>query len=57
MDKLDVVPTYIKIFDKYDNCRRFLKNSVGKAEEELNGYYAVAFLCYDIGLKTHPEIK
>ena len=57
MHLLDLVPTYIKIFDKYDNCRRFLKNPVGKTPDELNGYYAVAILCYDIGTKTHKEIK
>lgn len=57
MHLLDLVPTYIKIFDKYDNCRRFLKNPVGKNPDELNGYYAVAILCYDIGTKTHKEIK
>lgn len=57
MSKLDLVPTYIKIFDKYDNCRRFMRNTVGKTMEELNGYYAVAVICYDIAMKTHPELK
>jgi hypothetical protein len=57
MHKLDIVPTYIKIFDKFDNCRRFLKNPVGKTEAELSGYYAVAILCYDIGMKTHEEVR
>lgn len=57
MHKLDIVPTYIKIFDKYDNCRRFLKNSVGKSETELAGYYAVAIICYDIGMQTHKEVR
>jgi len=46
MSSLDIVPCYIKIFDKYDNCRRFLQNNVGKSKEELDGYYAVAILCY-----------
>lgn len=50
MHKLDLVPSYIKIFDKYDNCKRFLNNPVGKSAEELNGYFAVALLCYDIAI-------
>lgn len=53
MSSLDLVPSYIKIFDKYDNCKRFLNNPVGKSIAELNGYYAVAILTYDIALKTH----
>lgn len=57
MSKLDLVPSYIKIFDKYDNCRRFLNNPVGKSSEELNGYHAVAILCYDIANKTHSDIR
>ena len=57
MHKLDIVPTYIKIFDKYDNCRRFLKNPVGKTEAELTGYYAVAILCYEIGMETHKQVR
>jgi hypothetical protein len=50
MRSLDIVPSYIKIFDKYDNCRRFLNNSVGKSASELNGYFAVAVICYDIAI-------
>ena len=65
MASLDIVPSYIKIFDKYDNCKRFLQNSVGKSKDELNGYYAVAIICYekaierheDIGSYLNPEIK
>ena len=57
MHTLDLVPTYIKIFDKYDNCKRFLRNPVGKSHEELNGYFAVALLCYDIGIKTHEDVR
>ena len=53
MISLDLVPCYIKIFDKYDNCKRFLSNPVGKSAFELNGYYAVAVLTYDLALKTH----
>lgn len=56
MAALDIVPTYIKIFDKYDNCRRFLKNGVGKSQSELNGYFAIAILCYDRAIKKHQEI-
>jgi hypothetical protein len=56
MDSLDIVPSYIKIFDKYDNCRRFLKNGVGKSPMELNGYFAISILCYDRALKKHKEI-
>jgi hypothetical protein len=57
MHTLDLVPSYIKIFDKYDNCKRFLNNSVGKSPEELCGYYAVAVLCFDIAIKTHKVIE
>jgi hypothetical protein len=56
MSVLDIVPSYIKIFDKYDNCRRFLKNGVGKSLMELNGYFAISILCYDKALEKHKEI-
>lgn len=57
MDKLDLVPSYIKIFDKYDNCRRFLNNGCGKSQEELNGYFAVALICYDKAYANHEDIR
>ena len=57
MDSLDIVPSYIKIFDKYDNCRRFLLNSVGKPFMEINGYYAVSVLCFDKAMAKHEEIR
>lgn len=53
MDVLDIVPCYIKIFDKYDNCKRFLKNGVGKSQMELNGYFAISIICYEKALKRH----
>ena len=31
MYKLDVIPCWIRIFDKYDNCRRFRIDPVGKS--------------------------
>ena len=57
MDSLDLVPSYIKIFDKYDHCKRFLKNSVGKSQQELNGYFAVSILCYEKAWKRHKDIQ
>jgi hypothetical protein len=57
MDSLDIVPSYIKVFDKFDNCRRFLKNGVGKSQMELNGYFAVAIICYDRAIKKHKDIE
>ena len=30
VDKMDLVPSWIILFDKYDNCRRFKNNPVGK---------------------------
>lgn len=32
-EKLDLVPSWILLFDKYDNCRRFKQNSVGKSQD------------------------
>ena len=53
---MDIVPCYIKIFDKYDNCRRFVLHSCGKSEKELNGYFSIAILCYEAALEQHKEI-
>lgn len=57
VDKLELVPSWILLFDKYDNCRRFKNNSVGKSQEELNGYYAVAYLIYLKAKKRHKQIR
>lgn len=57
MNSLDIVPSYIKIFDKYDNCKRFIQNGVGKSRAELNGYFAVSILCYEKALAHHKEIE
>jgi len=57
MRKLDLVPSYITIFDKYDNSSRFLKDGCGKSQMELNGYYAVSLTCYDIAMKNHESIR
>lgn len=47
MDQLELIPCWIRIFDKYDNCRRFRSNSVGNTRDFLNGYCAIAYLCYN----------
>lgn len=31
MEILDLIPCWIRVFDKYDNCRRFKKNPVGNS--------------------------
>ena len=33
MDVLELIPCWIRIFDKYDNCRRFRNNPVGKKKD------------------------
>lgn len=50
MEVLELIPCWIRIFDKYDNCRRFRKNSVGKSKAEIDGYCSIAYLCYKRGL-------
>jgi hypothetical protein len=57
VDKMDLVPAWIILFDKYDNCRRFKINGVGKSEDELNGYYAVAYLIYLKAKKKFKQIQ
>jgi len=32
MEILDLIPCWIRIFDKFDNCRRFRSNPVGKSK-------------------------
>ena len=32
MEVLELIPCWIRIFDKYDNCRRFRTNAVGKSK-------------------------
>ena len=53
---MDLVPTWILIFDKYDNCVRFQKNPVGKTKDELDGYFAVAYLMYLTARERHKAI-
>ena len=57
MDVLDLIPCWIRIFDKYDNCWRFRKNSVGKSKKEIDGYCSIAYLCYKRGCERYDEIR
>jgi hypothetical protein len=57
VEKMSLVPTWILIFDKYDNCRRFKINGCGKSQEELNGYYSVAYLIYLRGKKKYNQVR
>ena len=57
METLDLIPCWIRIFDKYDNCRRFKKNAVGKSKKELQGYFSIAYLCYRRGCERYEEIQ
>lgn len=50
MESMDLIPCWIRIFDKYDNCRRFRKNPVGKTKKEIDGYCSIAFLCYNTAI-------
>ena len=54
---MDLIPSWILIFDKYDNCARFKKDPVGKSKEELEGYYSVAYLIYLTARERHSAIK
>ena len=54
---MDLIPSWILIFDKYDNCARFKKDPVGKTEQELNGYYAVAYLIYATARDRYKSIR
>lgn len=54
---MELIPSYILLFDKYDNCRRFKVNSCGKSKEELNGYYSVAYLIYLRAKNRHKAIN
>jgi hypothetical protein len=53
---MDLVPSWILIFDKYDNCFRFKQNPCGKSKEELDGYFAVAYLIYLNAKRRHKAI-
>jgi hypothetical protein len=52
-----LIPSWIIIFDKYDNCRRFKLNGCGKSKEELDGYFAVAYLIYAKAKERHKQIR
>ena len=54
---MDLIPSWILVFDKYDNCRRFRQNSCGKTREELQGYFSVAYLIYLTARERHKEIR
>lgn len=56
-EKMELVPSWILIFDKYDNCRRFKANPCGKSKEELNGYFSVAYLIYIRGKERFTQIR
>jgi hypothetical protein len=57
VDQMDLVPAWIILFDKYDNCRRFKINPVGKSKDELDGYYAVAYMIYLRAKRKHKPIR
>jgi hypothetical protein len=57
MDELELIPCWIRIFDKYDNCRRFRNNPVGKKKSEIDGYCSIAYLCYHRGCERFEEIR
>lgn len=57
IEKMEMIPSWILIFDKMDNCRRFKNNPCGKSKEELDGYFAVAYLIFVKARQRHPQIK
>ena len=54
---MDLIASWIRIFDKHDNCRRFMDYPIGKTEKQLKGYYAVALKCYQIAFLKHKQIR
>ena len=54
---MDLIPSWILVFDKLDNCKRFKVNGCGKSKEELDGYFAVAYLIYLKARRKHKEIR
>lgn len=54
---MELIPAWILVFDKLDNCRRFKNNGVGKTKEELDGYFAVAYLIFKKAQRRHNAIK
>jgi hypothetical protein len=54
---MDLVPTWVLLFDKYDNCRRFKANGCGKSKKELDGYFSVAYVIYIKAKNRHKEVK
>ncbi len=54
---MDLLPSWILIFDKYDNCRRFKLNPCGKSKEELDGYFSVAYLIFLKARERHESIR
>ena len=53
---MELIPSWILIFDKFDNCRRFKNNPCGKSKDELDGYFAVAYLIFLKARKNHHSI-
>lgn len=57
MEEMELVPSWIRVFDKYDNCRRFLENPVGRSTGKVSGYCAIAYLCYHRATEQLEEIR
>ena len=57
MEVMDLVPCWIRIFDKYDNCRRFKLNPLDNSKEKLAGYFSIAYLCYKRACERYGEIQ
>lgn len=53
---MPLVPSWILLFDKMDNCKRFKKDSIDKQQVELKGYYAVAYLIFLAVSRHHKQI-
>ena len=54
---MELVPCWIRVFDKYDNCRRFKEDPGKKKPEEIQGYYAIAYICYKKACDRFEEIN
>jgi hypothetical protein len=54
---MDLIPSWILLFDKYDNCKRFQQNPVGKTKEEVDGYLSVAYLIFLEARNRHKAIR
>lgn len=52
-----MIPSWILVFDKLDNCRRFKNNPCGKSKEELDGYFSVAYLIFTKARAKHVQLR